>query len=148
MKTAPAPLSPRDVWWKGCYAEISLPVDLLRSRRVDLANDPDGLNPWIGQTLKSVLLTAVTGGRVVDVSVKVIVQNRAAWGTTFYVGRLTLEDTNDVRRRYELQDWLNAMKPEDRDKVMSMLSWDTDITAAAVPKTSTAAVSQLSSASP
>ena len=62
-----------------------------------------------------------------DVPVKVIIQNRATWTSTFYVGRLTLEDSKDVRRRYRLQDWLDAMKVEDRDAVMSMLRWDTNV---------------------
>ena len=41
--------------------------------------------------------------------------------------RYALEDSKDVRRRYRLQDWLNAMNDEDRDEVLSMLAWDTEI---------------------
>lgn len=149
--SVPAPMSPREIWREGCYAEVSFPVEALRSRGGD-APDPDAVNPWIGQTLKRALLTA-TGSRseesneeeeddddlengsgsgagrrrVVDVPVKVIVQNKAAWATTFYVGRLTLEDSKDLRRRYRLQDWLNAMEAGERDEVKSMLRWDTDV---------------------
>ena len=94
------PESPREIWSEGCYAEVSIPVEALRSRSGDTPKD--AVNPWNGQTLSSALLTAIGSSegeetdekakrrRVVDVPVKVIVQNRAAWATAFYVGRLTL----------------------------------------------------------
>jgi hypothetical protein len=77
----------------------------------------DAINPWTGQTLGRALDAAAgavgaagaagaagTGelARVLDVPVKVIVQNRASWGTTFYLGRLTLEDSKDVSRRCDV----------------------------------------------
>lgn len=114
-----------DTWSEGCYAEVSMPVGELRSRRRD-SSELDAFNPWMGQTLKSTLLTA-TSGVVVDIPVKVILQNRAGSETIFYLGRLTLEDTKDVERRYEIQDWLNAMQEDERDRVMTMLKWGVDL---------------------
>ena len=120
-KNAPPPKSPREVWSEGCYAEVSISAEALRSRGGRNEADPDAVNPWIGMTLQSALATATgstgtgtgtEGGdasstsssssspRVIDAPVKVIVQNRATWTTAFYVGRLTLEDSKDVSRRY------------------------------------------------
>jgi hypothetical protein len=76
----------RDAWNEGCYAGIKITAERLRARDPRADDDETILDPYVG-----VRLADVVGELGEDVGVKIMVQLRAAWETSFYVGRLALQ---------------------------------------------------------
>ena len=76
----------RDAWNEGCYAAIRARAGNLRARDPRADDDASILDPYTGVRLADVVEEFGD-----EIGVKIMVQLRAAWETSFYVGRLALQ---------------------------------------------------------